>query len=566
MVYILISWCYILFTTITFGYSTTRYLNVKSTDLVLNSFMGLFTVTVLASVFAFFFRINIEFHLLLLLLHFVLLFRFKTEILALYHDFWNQIRKFHLSLKIYLALIFILILAQCATLPYIVDNESYYIQTIKWLNEYGFVKGLANLHIFLGLTSGWHITQSAFSFSFLYDRFNDLSGYCLLLGTIFALEKLNSYFNYHRKTDLLFGLIPLFNVFFFKFISAPSPDIPVYILAFIIFYYFILYYKNSNSEIFTILFLLAVFSVYCKTTSFVILLLPIFYLIKHFKVLHREVLPSCLIGLFVLFLFMAKNTLITGYQLYPLQALKLFNLDYRVPKEVMTLVFNETKLNGYYMTLEQYNTMSSYAIMKNWLYTSPIDSLFNGMTLIILLITPLILYKFYNKKENWIIYSVTLIHLILMFLSSPQYRYFIHFILFFELLLISLFVIRKKTVNLLLFSSLIPVIIVVYLPFDFSGITTNKLIAHNNYFSIKNSIEPAENSKFIIDFETIKRGNLEYHSPIQPYFFWGTYNGSLPTVNKAQVNYFENYLHYIPQQRTDNLADGFFAKKIKTNE
>ena len=56
----------------------------------------------------------------------------------------SEIKSFSFPIKILLAFSSFLILAQSATLPFIIDNESYYIQTIKWLNEYGFVKGLAN--------------------------------------------------------------------------------------------------------------------------------------------------------------------------------------------------------------------------------------------------------------------------------------------------------------------------------------------------------------------------------------------------------------------------------------
>jgi len=114
--------------------------------------------------------------------------------------FIAALKNLKVPLQLFLGAITILIIAQCSTAPYVIDNESYYIQTIKWLNEYGYVKGLANLHIFFGQTSGWHIAQSAFNLSFLYPNFNDLSGFCLLLGNLFAILKLNSYFSNENKT------------------------------------------------------------------------------------------------------------------------------------------------------------------------------------------------------------------------------------------------------------------------------------------------------------------------------------------------------------------------------
>lgn len=68
-----------------------------------------------------------------------------------------------------------------------IDNESYYIQTIKWLDKYGLVKGLANLHVYLAQQSGFHILEAALNFDSVYDRFNDLSAFYLLIGVVWRV-------------------------------------------------------------------------------------------------------------------------------------------------------------------------------------------------------------------------------------------------------------------------------------------------------------------------------------------------------------------------------------------
>ena len=168
MLLIFLSWLYILFTTINLGFGLDKILGLKNKDFVTTAILGLFSATVFASIWAIFGRINIAFHVFLLLLNLIIFFKFKKEISAIYKSFTLQIQQLELPLKLYLGIISILIIAQCASIPYVNDNESYYIQTIKWLNEYGFVKGIINIHLFFGQTSGWHITQSAFNFSFLY--------------------------------------------------------------------------------------------------------------------------------------------------------------------------------------------------------------------------------------------------------------------------------------------------------------------------------------------------------------------------------------------------------------
>ncbi|WP_232067418.1 hypothetical protein, partial [Flavobacterium bizetiae] len=69
MILIVISWIYILFTTINLGFLTDKIVKLKNQNFVITSILGLFSVTLLASIWAIFGRINIEFHIFLLLLN-----------------------------------------------------------------------------------------------------------------------------------------------------------------------------------------------------------------------------------------------------------------------------------------------------------------------------------------------------------------------------------------------------------------------------------------------------------------------------------------------------------------
>ena len=85
-------------------------------------------------------------------------------------------------------------------------------------------------------------------------------------------------------------------------------------------------------------------------------------------------------------------------------------------------------------------------------------------------------------------------------------------------------------------------------------------------FSAKNIVFPYPNTKNNTTFETIQLGNLKYNSPEKNDFFWANGNGDLPCVDKKQLDYFEKYFKIIPQMRTNDLKDGFYAKKTQKNE
>ena len=566
MVLIFLSWIYITFTTINLGFVTNKIFNLKKSNFLITSILGLFFTTLLASIFAVFYRINSEFHVFLFLINCLSFYKFKNEILNLYKQLISELKNLQFPLKIIISLIAFLILAQCATKPYVIDNESYYIQTIKWINEFGFVKGLANLHIFFGQNSGWHIVQSAFNFSFLYENLNDLSGFCLLLGNLFALLKLNEFFKNNDKNHLLIGLFPLGNLFFFQFISAPSPDIPVYVFTLILFYYFIKYYKNATIEIFNLMTILVLFILYCKPTSTVLIVLPLVLLVLNFNKIAPKIVPISLLSFGVLLLFVIKNTVVSGFPLFPMTTFGFSNLDFAVPKNVLTFYLNEIKATGFYISSPEFENSSTFQLLYKWLFSSKIDGIINIISITIFCISPLFIYKNFNKKSVWILYFTILLQMFLLFLSSPQYRFFIHLTLFLGLIMVLNLFSNKKIIFISNAISIVIIAFLLFIPINFNKLTSNKLLATNNTFSIKNSLIPASNSKFENKYQLLKIGNLNYNSPINHPFFWGNGTGNLPCVNEKQINYFQKNFHVIPQLRSTELKDGFYAKKSPTNE
>lgn len=566
MLLIILSWIYILITTIHLGYGLDKCLSLNNKNFVITSVLGLFSATILGSIWAVFGRINFEFHVFLLALNVFIFFRFKSNILEIYKTFISQFRSLTYCLRLYLVAIIILIIAQCAAKPYVIDNESYYIQTIKWINEYGFVKGLANLHIFFGQTSGWHIAQSVFNFSFLYPNFNDLSGFCLMLGTVFTVFKLYSYFDNGIKIYLIVGLLPIANVLLFQFISAPSPDLPVYVFSFMLFFYFVAYFNEPSLQKFNLLVILALFVVYIKPTAIAMLLIPLLFFITNFKLLKSKLATSFVISVLVLALFLIKNTIITGYPLYPTQLFSSANFDFKVPKVLISFYFDETKLYGFYSTQAEFQSMNQIQIFIKWLTINNINSIFNILNLVLVFISFYFIYKYYNQKKYWLLYFIMVFQFGLLLFTSPQFRFFIHFLLFFSFLILVCFLNSKRPIIILLYGSSLIVAFLVLIPINYSAITNNKLLAENSNFSISEIVHPHPNSKLKTHFYKHKIGNLVYNSPDKNSYFWTNGSGKLPCVNLQQINYFIVNYHYIPQMRTKDLKDGFYSKKVSTNE
>ena len=358
MMLILLSWLYILFTAIAFGIGFIKLFRLQVKDIVITSILGLFFITISASFFALFGPLNLVFNITLLVFSFLIINKNKEQFFLIFRKAKIQFVDFLFPVKLLFILSNVLILAQSAALPFIIDNETYYIQTIKWLNEYGFVPGLANLHLFFGQTSGWHIAQSVYSFSFLYDRFNDLNGCCFILVNYWAFQKLHSYFSTNNRLDLVFGLLPLSYVFLFQFISAPSPDFPVYVFGIIL---FSLYLERED---FIIISAISVFLVYIKITAIVLLLLPILLLFKNYKELKNKLTSYSIIVGVTLVILLLKNSILTGYPLFPLTFITLPEINYGVPKEIMSFFFSQDMMHSFYMPFGTLDNASIIEILK----------------------------------------------------------------------------------------------------------------------------------------------------------------------------------------------------------
>ncbi len=564
MILILLSWLYIFFTALSIGIAFSKVLRIKQFDVVITTITGLFSITLLATSWAFFTAIAVGFHAVLGLLSTFFWYKNKTSFASILKDTVVQIKSFSFPVKMLFAVSSLLLLTQSATLPFLIDNESYYIQTIKWLNEYGFVKGLANLHLFFGQTSGWHITQSVYSFSFLYDKFNDLNGFCLLLGNFFAFQKLHIYFTKGNRMDLLFGLLPLTYAFLFQFISSPSPDFPVYVFAFIL---FSIYLQNEvTKDTFIIITILTLYAIYIKITAVVLLLLPLILLLKHYAVLKKQLLSVSFLSGLVLLLFVLKNTMLTGYPLFPLLCFRMDFLDYTVPSLIMDFFFSKNMMNSFYIPYVAFDGASLLDILKHYFLYNGMAGYIGIISLLTLVVTPIVIFKKRLPKALWTIYFTFLGLAVLLCFSSPQYRFYVYFTLFFLLLGLSLWISNPKWILRLYALSMVLVGVLVFVPLSFGSITTNALLAQNSTFHLKNIVIPEPNSKWKPEYKGGSVGNMSYHSPIDTSLFWVTGDGDLPCVSKEQIKYFEQGFFYIPQQRSTDLNDGFYAQKVSGHE
>ncbi len=564
MLLILLSWIFIFMTTLIVGVSIKQFLRLYDLDVVATLFLGLFGITLFTGFWAIFLAVNETFQIMLLLMSCLLLYDNKAAITQELMGLKSNFANLSLFFKGIFIVLLILSLAQCASPSFVIDNESYYIQTIKWLNNHGFVKGLTNLHVFLGQTSGWHILQSAFNFSFIYNALNDISGFCLLLGNFYAIVRLNTYMKASKKddVDLIVGLFPLFNVFFFQFIGAPSADIAIYVVSLLVFHHFIKCFLTYDRVTFLTVVILSIFAALIKLTGSFLFILSIVLCVKYYSKAKKTASVLSLTGALTLLLIVIKNTIVTGNVFYPFAGIESLSTSWSLPKAVTTYMSNYSKASAFGLTYEAYENASMLELFKNWLSLPKLHGILNKSMVLLLVVFPFAIWKLKSKKALYLIYGLSLFTLLILFSISPQYRFFFPYFILQLLVCISLFLKRKLLIKLAFGFAVISTSIPLLHPMDNSSLTNTRYHESSSTFSIDHLILPSKNTRFSTNFETISIGNLELNAPTEIDFFWGTGDIPLPALNEQQLDYFSTYFNIIPQQKGETLKEGFYSKNL----
>ena len=557
MIVILFSWLILFYFVITFGVATEYLLKIKAENTIITVILGMITETFLLTCAAFFTSIGLELFLFNLFLTTFLALCFRKKIASNLSTVFNEFNNLATYLKVVFAIILLSSLLKCAQLPYILDNESYYIQTIKWLNQYGFVKGLANLNIAFGQTSAWHILQAGFNFSFITNSINDINGFILVVSSFYFITKFDSYFK-QKKQPHWIGFILLFNALSFQFINSPSPDLPVFIIAQIVFYLFLK--ENKTLDTVKTISLLLIFMFFIKITMAPIALLLLFLFYKEKKGIVFFSIVSFLFSI----LWIAKNLILTGYPFYPLSYFPI-DCDWIIPEKLLNF-FNNYIHNHEFLDISNYRNLTLFEKFFIWIQFEGINRIFNIGILILFTLTAFTT-TVKTKVEYQFLYLVLLIHFIIIFIISPQFRFFLAEFIFLSCLLIADFLNRHKYsfkwIQIGLFSAAILPIFLLYF-INLKVLTDNKLNQNSDSIRWSQIYLPEKNTRFNkMIYDTIHKGNLNYFSPRIDFYIYASSDGSLPCVNKKQIECFENYLKIYPQMRTKNLKDGFYSKSIE---
>lgn len=358
---------------------------------------------------------------------------------AYFFPFFSTLRKQIFSHKIFflfLLVAVIITLLYGLVTPRNYDSYLYHINAIQWNEMYGTVPGLANFHDRFGLNSSVFVLSAAFSYHFLYNQYIfTISSLCYLVFFIWLLKQI------HFKKGVI-GLFSLLFLYFFTAqytndISSPATDLLPNILV-----GYVLLSLLFDSEILTkkayLFIILPLFCITLKLSTFPIVFIGLFAVYSKKGGLFKTLLQSIGFGCLLILPWMIKNVILTGYLIYPLAELDLFNFDWEVSRNSV-------------LDIKKWITSWARIPMKNhdevlampfkewfsvwWNASLTVNKIFYSLAAV----TPLIfiIYQLFNKKRDKTILLTVLVAylgLIFWFVTAPDVRFSFAFVLFLALL------------------------------------------------------------------------------------------------------------------------------------
>lgn len=450
MIINLLNWLIITFIIFPFGIVTASYfqLSFKKLSFIELILLGLIPVILLSITAGFLIKINIEFFVFNLSLATIILWNKQKIVKNKLIEIKGVWRDAPVGNQIILILFFLITGIQSSMPTNIPDDGYYYLQTVKWVNNFGIQTDVVKYGFQYGQFSSWHIFQAIFNFSSIFvNRLNNINGWILIVFVIFILQKIKS-----ASHDIrIFGLISILSVTAFQyFVTAPSPDLPVILISIVVFYYFL--FKDKTPDNFIFVSLLSLTAISIKITSFYLLFIVFSY---DWKVIFRS--KKLIYAILIVFLLIfIKNLITSGSLLFPLN----IQLSNWITTNEISIILQDNYQKIWNLAFGFYNEDISklpiYEKLEIWLFQLGYKSILNFIWVLGIALVGILSF-FTRAKIIFQVFIISVVHFIILWNISPNYRFALPLIfLNYAVILISFnkkFILKKEYIFIVLLFS-----------------------------------------------------------------------------------------------------------------
>ncbi len=261
---------------------------------------------------------------------------------VVFHDIVHDISALNQSLEpmtkicLFLCVAAVLIVSLGPT--YMVDTYGYHAQTMRWLEDVGTAKGIANIHMRLGYNSSMYVMSALFSFKELFEYPVRVVNcfWAMITGGVAVTHIMN--FRRHRfhygdgvSVAILWFLYHAWDEW-----SGISNRSNMALLLLLIALLWIRVCEESEDEqAYFYITILIVYATTVKLNAAALGILCVVFLSKLAKE-KQIVMGTTWLAINALTVcgWFLRNILVSGYLIYPLYQIDLFHVDWKVPLEV----------------------------------------------------------------------------------------------------------------------------------------------------------------------------------------------------------------------------------------
>ncbi len=359
---------------------------------------GLCIVTVYSQFFSLFYKVGKIAFLVMTIVCVITGLLLRKSIAAYLKELSHAIKWYHLILIAGLGVLVLILTVQS---PMHYDTDLYHAQMIRWIEEYGVVKGLGNLHNRLAYNSSFFCLQALFSLKFMLGiSLHTVNGFVCFLILGYSILSLNIF---KRRRLMVSDIIKLAVPFYFVFtdarffISSPGSDLLAQLLVIYLTAKWSEYMEQGQRDgiVYGVLALLAVWAVTVKLSAVMLVLLAIYPAVSLLgKRQWKKVVLFLAAGAVIALPFLVRNVVISGYLLYPYPSIDLFDVDWKMPSYIAEEDSIEIRAWGRGMTQRDMYDAPASVWLPKWY-----DSLSLGFRILLWLNIPLLLWSIFD----WIV-------------------------------------------------------------------------------------------------------------------------------------------------------------------
>ncbi len=362
MVSVVLIWSYMLLTMFPVGYGVLHLLIGKRGYRVryAGSYLvcGLVCVTVYAELFSLFGRVGLAANLILCAVCAGIAVAFHGRVSGALAEWKRNFNKKENGKRGRIAVVLVLFFlfaygTSRGLLHY--DTALYHAQSIRWMEEYGAVKGLGNLHCRLAYNSASFALSALYSMAFLGGQsFHCAAGFAAFLLACACVDIAPAIRNRRLRTsDYARVMAVYYLVNIFDEMISPASDYFMVLLAFylVIRWLDLLEKRIADEEPYALLCVLGVFLMTVKLSAALILLLtwkPASSLIRQKK--WGKTAKYLGLGIATAAPYFLRNVVLSGWLVYPFTAVDLFSVPWKIPKGLADYDAKEIQVWGRGMT------------------------------------------------------------------------------------------------------------------------------------------------------------------------------------------------------------------------